>query len=373
MQVVIIGAGVIGSGLAWRLARRGSTVTLIERDRPASGTTGTSFSWFNANAKRPEDYFRLNLAGMEAHHALRAELGDAPWMHEGGNLVCRGQDNWTDSSGHVEDLESRFAELERWDYPAQWLSRAEVEELEPNVRFTDDIRRFAFFPTEGWIDGPLLARSMARMAGEAGVSLRFGCEVSAIERQGDRISGVRLADGEQIACDLLVNCAGPWADRIARMAGRELPLAPTLGFIPRVSGAAPDAVKRVVHMPTLDIRPDGGGLFALHHHDADASIAAGDPHEEWAERLLSRFKHYVPSVANAQVARASIAMRPIPADGRTSAGLLPSLPGYAEIVSHSSITLGALLPALVADELTGSEPNPLLANFRPDRFKGTSA
>lgn len=368
MRVVVIGAGVIGAGCAWRLAQQGAIVSLVERDRPASGTTGSSFSWFNANAKRPEDYFRLNLAGMHAHHALRDELGDAPWMHEGGNLVCQDRDAWKDSSGHVEDLDSRFAELERWDYPATWLNRDEAEELEPNIRFEDSIQRFAYFPSEGWIDGPLLAHSMVRLAGDAGATLCFGSEVVAVERQNDRISGVRLANGERIAADMVVNCAGPWADRIARLAGRELPLAPTLGFITRVSGAPVDIVKRVVHTLTLDIRPDGGGLFALHHRDADSGIAAGDAPEVWAERLVERFKGCVPAAEDARIFRSTVATRPIPADGRTSAGLLPSLPGYAEIVTHSAITMGALLPALVATELLDGMASPLLTNFQPERF-----
>ena len=87
MHVIVIGAGVLGSGLAWRLAQRGADVTLIERGAPAHGTTRSSFAWFNANSKRPFDYFQLNLAGMQAHLALREELGSAPWLHEGGNLV----------------------------------------------------------------------------------------------------------------------------------------------------------------------------------------------------------------------------------------------------------------------------------------------
>jgi glycine/D-amino acid oxidase-like deaminating enzyme len=58
----------------------------------------------------------------------------------------------------------------------------------------------------------------------------------------------------------------------------------------------------------------------------------------------------------------------MPADGRSSAGLLPSLPGYAEIVTHSGITLGALLARLVAEEITTGTVDPLLAPFRPERF-----
>ena len=123
MRVVVVGAGIVGAGLAWQLARHGQEVILIERGRPATGTTGSSFSWYNANSKRPEDYFQLNLAGMNAHHNLRDELGDAPWFHEGGNLVWSDGDAWMDSGEIEEDVETRVAELQRWDYPAEWISQ----------------------------------------------------------------------------------------------------------------------------------------------------------------------------------------------------------------------------------------------------------
>lgn len=371
MRVVVIGAGVLGSGLAWRLARNGVACTLVERDSPASGTTGSSFSWYNANSKRPEDYFRLNLAGMEAHHALRDELGEAPWMHESGNLVASASGVWMDSSETVESVQSRIDELNGWNYPARWLTRDEARELEPNIRFTDDVEQFALFPEEGWIDGPLLARSMARMAEEAGAALKFGSEVTAIEQQAGRVSGV-LASGERIDCDLVVNCAGPWSDRVAAMVGRTLPLAGTTGFITRVAGVPADVIRRVVHIPRIHIRPDGEGLFALHHYDADAGITAGESPEEWAGQLIERFKTYVPMAGDAQLARWTVATRPIPVDKRTSAGLVPSIPGYAEIVTHSAITMGVLLPGLLADEIISGEASPLLANFRPDRFSGAA-
>ncbi len=368
MRIVVVGAGVVGAGLAWRLASQGQETVLVERGRPATGTTGSSFSWYNANSKRPADYYRLNLAGMGAHIALREELGETPWYHEGGNIVWSEGEKWMDS-GEIEDaLEARVAELQRWEYPAKWLGVAAAEELEPNVNFGDTVEQVAYFRTEGWIDGPKLAAAMAQRAADAGAELRYAAEVVGIERSGERVSGVRLANGEIIAADLVMNCAGPWADKLAAMAGRTLPLAPTLGFVTRVSGVPEGTINRVMHAPSLHMRPDGDGLIALHHHESDAGITAGDEPSEWARKLVERFKRYVPAASDARVSRWTLATRPIPADGRTSAGLLPSLPGYGEIVTHSAITMGALLPKIVAHEIITGEADPLLANFRPDRF-----
>lgn len=372
MRVIVVGAGVVGSGLAWRLASQGQDVVLVERGKPATGTTGSSFSWYNANSKRPEDYFRLNLAGMEAHIALREELGETPWYHEGGNLVWSAGDAWMDSGEIEERLETRVAELQRWGYPAEWLPVTAAAELEPHVEF-EDAEQIAYFRTEGWIDGPKLAAKMAALAAGAGAELRYASEVVGIDKADGRVSGVRLANGEVIEADLVMNCAGPWSDRLAAMAGRELPLAPTLGFVTRISGVPEALIGRVMHAPRLHMRPDGDGLIALHHHEADAGITAGDKPWEWAAALLERFKSYVPDASDARVSRWTVATRPIPADGRTSAGLVDAIPGYGEIVTHSAITMGALLPKIVADEIITGEVNPLLANFRPERFHGASS
>lgn len=361
MKVIVIGAGVVGSSLSWRLAQRGIDVILVEKSAAASGTTGSSFAWTNANQKTPEDYFKLNRAGMQAHKALQGELGETPWRHEGGNLM------WSTSDTGANELEARVARLQSWDYPAQWLSRGDVSELEPHLRTESDVEHFAYFPAEGWIDGPLLAQSMCKLAEESGATIRFASEVTAITKDGDTVNGVQLANGEEIAADLVVNCAGPAADRVAKLAGRTLPMAQTIGLVVRVTPGN-GAIGRVIHAPNLHMRPDANGLLALHHADADAGTTAGEPPNVWAETLRSRLATYLPELADVRVSRWSVGTRPIPADQRTSAGRLPSLPGYAEIVTHSAITMGPLLGKLVATEIATGEADPLLAPFRPERF-----
>lgn len=360
MQVIVIGAGVIGSALAFRLAQGGAQVTLVDRAYPAYGTTGSTFAWTNSNNKPPRDYHDLNVAGMQAHLALREELGAAPWFREGGNLI------WFDDDEQTERLEAQIARLQSWGYRAEWLDRTAVGELEPDL-LLGAAEQVAWFPDEAMVDGPGLAQRLSALAVQHGATTRFAHEVVAIERAGGRVSGVRFPTGERLAADLVVNCAGPAADRIAALAGRTLPFAATPGLLVRVSGA-PDALKRVVHAPRLHMRPDVGGLMMLHHGDHDAGLERGEEIGPMVADLFARAAEYLPTLSSTRLSRWNIGIRPIPADERTSAGLLPALPGYAEIVTHSGITLGPLLGRLVAGEILGGTPDPLLANFRPERF-----
>ena len=68
--VLVIGAGIVGAAIAYRLAASGAAVTVVERSEPGRGTTATSFAWVNANRKTPRPYYDLNLAGMDEHRRL---------------------------------------------------------------------------------------------------------------------------------------------------------------------------------------------------------------------------------------------------------------------------------------------------------------
>ena len=150
---------------------------------------------------------------MRAHRELRDELGAAPWLNEGGNLF------WFTESDDASELEGRVARLQGWGYPAEWVSRESVRELEPNLQPESDVEQIAYFPDEGWIDGPQLAARFVALAADHGATLRFRSQVTEIDQTGGRVAGVRLADGTSIPADVVVNCAGPGAGAVASWSG----------------------------------------------------------------------------------------------------------------------------------------------------------
>ena len=85
-KMIVIGAGVVGASVAYRLAQAGTSVTVLEASRVGAGTSGISFAWTNAHKKSPKPYHNLNVAGVKAHAALAAEFGATPWWHGGGSL-----------------------------------------------------------------------------------------------------------------------------------------------------------------------------------------------------------------------------------------------------------------------------------------------
>ena len=364
LKVAVIGAGIVGSSVAYRLSEGGAEVVLIDGAEPGSGTTSTSFAWINANNKLPRDYFELNLAGMGEHERLRDEIG-GDWLHSTGNLI------WA-ADEEQENLEIRVERLRSWSYAAEMLPASTVsKELEPEATFPDPDLQIAHFPEESWTDAPALTKMLVEAAVRNGAHKYFGNAVSGIEVEGEGVL-LRLEDGDAIYADVVVNATGAKAATVAEMVGRVLPLDVFPGLLVRV--AVPGKpLRHLLHTPRINARPDGPGYALLHHDSVDERLTddfAGTEDPLCAE-LLERAQLVLPALEEAELVEARFGMRPVPADGHSCVGALSAIPGYYEAVTHSGVTLGPLIGRLLAREILTGEVDPLIAPFRADRFPAT--
>ncbi len=357
-----MGAGIIGSSVAYRLSEGGAEAVLIDGADPGSGTTSASFAWVNANNKLPREYFELNVAGMREHERLRDEMGGG-WLHPTGNLIQP-----TDE----EDLERRVERLRAWSYAAEMLTASTVnEKLEPEAVFPDPEASVAYFPEESWVNAPALTRALVQAAGRNGTRTLVGNAVEGIEVGGEGVT-LRLEDGDTIRADAVVNATGAEAACVAEMVGRKLPLDVFRGLLVRVSVPGKPLV-HLMHTPRVNARPDGQGYVLLHHDSVDARLAddfAGTEDPLCAE-LVERAHRVLPALAEAEIVEARFGLRPVPADGHSCVGALSGIPGYYEAVTHSGVTLGPLVGRLLAREILTGEVDPLIVPFRPDRFPQT--
>ncbi|HJQ28258.1 MAG TPA: FAD-binding oxidoreductase [Rubrobacter sp.] len=359
MKVAVVGAGIIGSSVAYRLSEGGAEVVMIDGSEPGSGTTSASFAWVNANNKLPREYFELNLAGMREHERLRDEIGGG-WLHVTGNLI-----QTTDE----EDLEKRVERLRSWSYAAEMLPASTVnEELEPEAVFPDPETRVAHFPEESWVEAPALTRKLVQFASSRGAVALIGNAVNAIEVGGEGVIP-RLENGDTITADAVVNATGAWAASMAEMVGRKLPLDVFRGLLVRVAVPG-EPLGRLMHTPRVNVRPDGLGYVLLHHDSVDARLTDGfaGTKDPLCTELLERARRVLPALTEAEVVEARFGLRPVPADGHSCVGALTGVPGYYEAVTHSGVTLGPLVGRLLAREILTCEVDPLIAPFRPDRF-----
>jgi glycine/D-amino acid oxidase-like deaminating enzyme len=360
LKVAVVGAGIVGASVTYRLCESGAEVVLIDGAQPGSGTTSTSFAWVNANNKLPREYFELNVAGMREHERLRDELG-GDCLHLTGNLI------WAEEQ---ENLEERVERLRSWSYAAEMLPASTVNErLEPGAILPN--ARIGHFPEESWVDAPSLTRTLVEAATRKGTRTLFGDEVRGIEAEPEGIT-LRLETGDALHADVVVNATGANAASVAGMAGRELPLDVFPGLLVRVAVPG-EPLRHLLHTPQINVRPDGPGYVLLHHDSVDAELTDDFA---WTEdplcgELLKRARSVFPALEGAEIVEARFGLRPVPADGHSCVGALSGIPGYYEAVTHSGVTLGPLIGRLLAREILTGEVNPLIAPFRPDRFPAT--
>jgi len=365
MRIVVLGAGIIGSSVAYEAARAGAQVTVLEAGRIAGGASAVSFAWTNATGKRPHSYFALNVAGMRAHLDLSREFGNSSWFKQTGSLEWYSrEEEWPAQQQNAEQMRD-------WGYGVEWIGKDRLSELEPEIDLSA-IRNspIVYYPEEGWVDPVLYSAWLLRAGKERwNVCVHPFTAATAIDVHGGAVKAVRTADGRVYEADTIVNCTGSWADR--RLEGvPAIPMASNIGVLGFTFPVA-STLQRQFHMDDLDVRPDGAGRLMIHKISVDSLVSEEkplDPGGEEASLLLAAVRTVLPSVQAHDLESIRTTTRPIPADGLTCSGWVPGLDGYYVAVTHSGATMAPYLGKAVADEVVRGHMQESLRDFRPSRF-----
>ncbi|HET6499424.1 MAG TPA: L-2-hydroxyglutarate oxidase [Amycolatopsis sp.] len=206
-RVVVIGGGIVGLAVAWELTRRGTAVTVLEKeDRWAAHQTG-----HNSNVVHAGLYYKPGSAKARMSVAGNRSIVDFAREHGVGVEVC-GKLVVATEKRELPALAELARRAEANGVPAKLISREEALEYEPEVSCVRALR----VESTGIIDFPGVCRALVRLLTERGADLRLDTPARGIRTRG----GVEVATGDQVLrADLLVNCAGLHSDRVARLAG----------------------------------------------------------------------------------------------------------------------------------------------------------
>jgi FAD-dependent oxidoreductase domain-containing protein 1 len=278
-DVVIVGGGAIGSAIAYFLASDpvfDGRIVVIERDptyRQAS--SALSASSIRQQFSTPEN-IRMSrfgwsfLAEADRHLAVDGTPA-AVGLHEAGYLYLAGPDGEPTLRANHAVQRAEGAEVALLD-PVEFRARFPWLSVDGLALGSLGLRG------EGWFDGYALLQAFRRKARALGVEYLTG-EVVALRVTGPRIAAAVLADGSEVASAALVNAAGPWAGRVAAMAGVQLPVEARRRCV-----FVFDARRRLPDCP-LVIDPSGvwfrpeGDQFICGTHPPDAEDAADLPLE----------------------------------------------------------------------------------------------
>ena len=212
-DVVIVGGGVVGSAIAWRLAKTTARVALIEArhdvgEGASKGNTGIATCGADCTPGTLEaELVTRSTPGWER---LCAAL-DTPWERIGTLAVAL-------TEQEAAALERLAEEAHEVGAEAEVISGQRARELEPMV--TEECRAALLIPQDGIVDSLRLTIGYAELAARNGVDVHLSAPVTGFVTDGDRLTGVRTARGT-VGCRFVVNAAGVEADTISQLAGGE--------------------------------------------------------------------------------------------------------------------------------------------------------
>jgi 4-methylaminobutanoate oxidase (formaldehyde-forming) len=215
-RAVIIGGGIIGCSTAYHLAGLGwKDVVLIERNTLTSGST-----WHAAGLvgqlRTSANITQLLKYSVELYDRLEKETGLATgWKMNGGlRLACNAE--------RMTEIKRQATTAHSFGLEMELLSPQEALKLWPLMDISDLVGA-AYLPTDGQANPADIAQSLAKGARNRGVTIVEETRVTGIKTDKGRAVGV-VTDKGEIACEVVVNCAGQWARQLGALAGVSVPL-----------------------------------------------------------------------------------------------------------------------------------------------------
>ena len=239
-DALIVGAGVIGLACAWRAARAGARVCVLERDHPAAGATGVAAGMLAPVGEASwgeETLLSLNLDSLrrwpDFASELEADAGDQVGYAECGALhVALDRDE-------SEALRRRHELHRRLGLESEWLRGSDCRRVEPGLANT--VRGGVHARHEAAVDPRRLAGALLAALERRGVRVEAGAEVVAAERDS-KSWRLTTADGRQLAAPIVVLASGAWSGADWLPVEARLPVRPVKGEILTLRGAHDEPV-----------------------------------------------------------------------------------------------------------------------------------
>ena len=360
-DAIVVGGGVIGCSIAWRLAQAGVKVTLVERVR-----IGQEASWAAAGMLGPhaeaggrDAFFKLGLKSREIWPAFADELKestgiDVEYRSEGGLFVS------------VTPTDPEFDEWLAWQNTAglelRTVSVDELRRLEPQI--SPFAARAVFIPGEHQVENRLVMKALAKAIHSCGVHAIEGREVGGLVLEGGRVKGV-LAGGDRIEAEHVVVAAGCWSSSLLKPLGLNAEVVPARGQMLAVRGPK---LNHLVHSSNCYLVPRRDGRLLI---GATVEYAGFEKAltVSGVSSLLEPARRLVPSIDDATIVESWSGLRPDTGDHLPIIGPT-GVEGLTLAIGHfrNGILFTPITAALVSESILSGRSPAELRPFNVARF-----
>jgi glycine oxidase len=347
-KVAIIGAGVMGLGIAWRLAAQGATVNVFERETAGSGASYAAAGMLAACCEAEPGEDALVALGRESQArwpAFAAELLaasgiDVELRDEGTLVVALTADDQARAQHHL-------SHQKKLGLPIEWISAAEARRREPHL--AGKLAGAVWSPQDHQVDNRKLAAGLRIAAETAGAVIHEHAPVKEISIAGGRADGLVFDDGSRVDADVVVLAAGAWSRGIGGLPPEQRPpVRPIKGQMLslQMDPAAP-LITHVVWAPGIYMVPRRDGRLIMgatvEEKAFDTSLTAGG-----MLTLLEAAWRTVPAIEELPIDEMWVGHRP---GSRDDAPILGPGPVHGLVYATGHHRNGILLTPVTADAI----------------------
>ena len=380
-EIVIIGGGAVGCGVAYSLAQAGKTdVLLLEKQPTVAAVTTSQAAGLVGQVRNSVERTKLAMWSVATFSQLQQDDRANPGWRQVGSLRVALCDE------RVEEFNRMKAIAEEAGLEVQFIDNRAAQEKWPAMNF-DRAKAVLWCPSDGYLQPSDLTMAYVAHARRLGVQFRTNMTVKNVLVSDGRVTGVETDQGT-IRCESVINAAGAHAFQIARSVGIELPIVPVRHeFFVTVAAEGLEPNLPVVRIPdaTLDVRAETNALLC---GGWETESLSSDPHgipldkqsplidDDWevlghfAEALAPHF----PQVEGLGVRNVFKGWPTFTPDGRFIIGESCRVRGFvmAGGCNAHGVSGSAGIGRHVVESMLQSEPSPYVKSLSPDRFTETT-
>ncbi len=368
-DVIILGAGVMGTSIAFQLAKRNAgKIVVVDKDHVGRGGSGRSSALIRMHYSFPAEV-KLALISLRMFQN---------WQEVGG---ASGDFRQTGFVRIVHPSETARLKLNvemqcRLGARVELIDKHQLRELEPDWN-VDEVELAAYEPDSGYGDGASVAGDFLSAARSLGAVYLSRTQVNALTVEKGRIAGVATNQGT-ISSPAVIAATGPWTRPLLRQAGHDLPIeceyhqVAILRNAPEMRGggcACIDSVTATYFRSDASDKFLVGDFYGKRPVDPDNFPQRAS--DESLEEIIERACRRIPKLEGAEVMRGVTGVYDMTPDSRPLLGQIPGIPGLYVCAGFSGMgfkispAIGLVMSELVLD---GEATSVNIGAFRPGRF-----
>lgn len=369
-RVVVVGAGIVGTCIAYELSNLGIKTVLIDKNIPGSGTSGASFNWINATyPKKPYSYNYLAQLSLNSFKDIEIDLNyPIDWY---GSL------EWTNSIADQNKILYEVKNLMK--YPTfskhKIINHIEANKLEPKFINFNNNNHIVYSEDDGYLNTKEFIKVLIDKIKFNGSKVIEECSYHKINYINNKISSVSTSKGE-IVTDQIVFACGIDTNKIFN---KKLIKSPEPGIIIK-SKPYKKIINRIIYGPGIHLYQQRDGKIIIGEQgilDIDDKnklknypkhFISKSMEEKYINKIIKTGKLFLKEIDSIPIDEVKIGWRPIPLDEKPIVGRLPHNENIYIATMHSGITLGPIIGKYVAKEISQNTEIPLLNEFRPSRL-----